>query len=307
MVVYHAINYSAFRPLAFRFLAFLPPSFILITGFLVGQVHASKYDLNSWKPYARLLVRGIKLLVLFIVLNVGLCVVRERNLYQGMFDFAEHSSTIFFSGNGRAGIFEVLLPIAYFLVLAPALLGLRSRLGHSTAICAAAVFLFCIGLETIGNPLKNLDLLSAGIIGMALGSVPIGIIDRLANNWVMVLLLYVLYRLSSHFLGDRYAVQTLGTVISILLLYCCALHLKTRNWLGRQMVTFGRYSLFGYLAQVAILQVIVTISGGMPDRWPGLLIVGAVTTTLLLGLVRALHHLRQQGRVVDTIYKSVFA
>src|ERR1039458_3410046 len=47
MVAYHAINYSAFRPLAFRYLAFLPPSFILITGFLVGQVYAAKYDLRS--------------------------------------------------------------------------------------------------------------------------------------------------------------------------------------------------------------------------------------------------------------------
>jgi fucose 4-O-acetylase-like acetyltransferase len=307
MVIYHAINYSTFQPMAFRLLGFLPPSFILITGFLVGQVYSAKYDLKSWKPYARLLVRGTKLLVLFIVLNLGLCVVRERNLYEGVCDFEERSSSIFFSGNGRAGIFEVLLPIAYFLLLAPALLRLRSCLGSSIILCAGAVFLLCIGLELIGNQLKNLDLLSAGIIGMALGSVPIGVIDRLANNWAMVLLLYVLYRLCSHFLGESYAVQMLGAVVTVLSLYCCALHLRAESWLSKQMVTFGKYSLFCYLAQVAILQLVVTICGGKPDRWPAVLIMGIVTTTLLLGFVRKLHHVRQQGRVVDTIYKAIFA
>src|SRR4051812_8209465 len=61
MVVYHAINYSSFRPLAFQYLAFLPPSFILIAGFVVGQIYTSKYDLNRWSPYGRLLLRGFKL------------------------------------------------------------------------------------------------------------------------------------------------------------------------------------------------------------------------------------------------------
>src|SRR6267378_5642012 len=109
MVIYHAINYSPFRPLAFRFLGFLPPSFILITGFLVGQVYATKYDLTTWRPYLRLAIRGGKLLLLFMGLNLANCVLLEHNIYDGMQEFADRSQTIFLSGNGRAGIFEVLL------------------------------------------------------------------------------------------------------------------------------------------------------------------------------------------------------
>ena len=39
MVIYHSLNYSAHRELAFKYLAFLPPSFILITGFLLSHVY----------------------------------------------------------------------------------------------------------------------------------------------------------------------------------------------------------------------------------------------------------------------------
>src|SRR3954471_1262204 len=80
MVVYHAINYSAFRPLAFRYLAFLPPSFIFVAGFLVGQTYASKYDLSRTAPYRRLIVRGLKILILFTVFNLLLYTYEYRRL-----------------------------------------------------------------------------------------------------------------------------------------------------------------------------------------------------------------------------------
>src|SRR5581483_6481535 len=227
MVIYHAINYSAFRPLAFRFLAFLPPSFIFITGFLVGQVYAAKYDLGTWKPYARLAIRGIKLLLLFTFLNFARCVLLEHSLVGGVDNFSARLNSIYLSGNGRAGIFEVLLPIAYFLLLAPALLWFRSRIRGSTILCATAVFCLCQALEMNGQPLKNVDLLSVGVIGMAFGLVRIQTIDSLATKWFLVLFFYLLYRLCSYFYGETYPVQTFAAAVSVLLLYCCALHMDT--------------------------------------------------------------------------------
>jgi hypothetical protein len=307
MVVYHSINYSAFRPLAYQFLPFLPPSFVMIAGFVVGAVYTARYDLRTSKPYARLVVRALKLFLLFAVLNVGFCILLERSVADGFLEFANRSSMIFLSGNGREGIFEVLLPIAYFLLLVPALLWLRSRAVSAIPFCAVAVSVLCVVLERKGMSSENLTLLSAGIIGMTLGLVPIGAIDRLARKWMWVLLLYLLYHLCSWSLGDTYPVEMFGVAASVLLLYSCALHLDMSAWAGRKLVLFGRYSLLGYLAQIALLQVIVKVAGGRPEQWAGVIVVGTLTTVLLFFAVNLVNTLRRRNRSVDVIYKSVFA
>ena len=38
MVLYHSLDYSTELYLAFKYMSFLPPSFILITGFLMSRI-----------------------------------------------------------------------------------------------------------------------------------------------------------------------------------------------------------------------------------------------------------------------------
>ena len=307
MVVYHSVNYSAFSPIAFKYLAFLPSSFILIAGFLVGQVYATKYDLDTWKPYLRLMTRGIKLLLLFLVLNVATCVLLQRGFADGMREFADRAGAIFLSGNGRNGVFEVLLAIAYFLMLAPGLLWIRSRASAAIALSAGAGLLLCAALDWNGIACENLSRLSAGLLGMALGLIPIAAIDRLVRRWPVILGLYALYRLCSYLWGERYPVQMFGAVISLAVLYGCALHLDCASAFGRQMVLLGKYSLLGYLAQIPLIRIIVGIFGGRPNHWIGVLAVTVTTTVLLFLVVRGVHELRRRNCFADGLYKTVFA
>ena len=307
MVVYHAINYSAFKPLAFQYLPFLPPSFVMIAGFVVGAVYTARYDLRTWNPYARLLVRGVKLLLLFVLMNAGLCILLERSVTFGFLEFANRSGMIFLSGNGREGIFEVLLPIAYFLLLVPALLWLRTLAVSAIPCCAIIVFVLCIALERQGISSKNLTLLSAGIIGMAFGNVPVETTDRFARKWVWTLLFYASYHLCKWIFDDNYPVEMFGAAASVFLLYTCALHLNMSAWAGRQLVMFGRYSLLGYLAQIALIRVMVWGAGGKPQHWGGVIVVGLLTTVLLFLLVHLVNASRRRNRPVDVIYKCVFA
>lgn len=307
MVAYHSINYSAYRPLAFRFLPFLPPSFVLIAGLVVGSIYTARYNLDSWKPYARLMVRGAKLLLLFTLLNVGYCVLAAHSLAGGLLEFADRASLIFVSGNGRAAIFEVLLPISYFLLLVPVLLWLRSKAVWTTPVCGIGICVLCSVLESRGISSENLTLLSAGILGMTLGLVPMETLDRFARKWTWVGLIYLLYQILRWFIGDIYPVEMFGAVASVLLLYAVACYLDMSAWTGRQMVLFGRYSLLGYLAQIALLQVIVKAVGGKPEHWSGVLVVAGLTTILLYFVVRLVNSLRQRNASMDLIYKFVFA
>ena len=306
MVVYHAINYSAFRPLAFRYLAFLPPSFILITGFLVGRVYASKYDLNSSRPYVRLVERGAKLLLIFVLLNLLCFIARERSLLDGLGEFCDRAGMIFGYGNGRNAIFEVLLPIAYFLLLAPVLLWARWRFSSSALGLAGLVFLLCVTLDLQGGSIKNLVLLSAGIIGMGFGVLPMHRMNGLAGRWWPALAAYLVYRLTSYYFGERYPVQMFGATTSVFLLYCCAVHCNLASWAGRQVILLGRYSLLGYLLQILLLQVLVAVGGGKPTHWTGVLVLSASTALLLLLLVRGVQRLRKGNRLADLCYRSIF-
>lgn len=307
MVIYHGINYSAFRPFAFQYLSFVPPSFILIAGFLVGQVYATKYDLKSWKPYLRLAFRGFKLLVLFTILNVINCILLERSFYFGLWLFADRAYTIFISGNGRVGVFEVLLPIAYFLLLAPALLWFRARVPLLIPLFAASVFLLCFILERRGANLDNLILLSYGFIGIAMGLISMAKVNRFAARFVPVLAAYVAYRLASHFNGETYAVQVLASITTLSLLYCCGANLRMDNWSWRHMILLGNYSLFGYLAQIVLLRVIVKLFGGLPQTWGIVCAVILITTVSLYITIRLVDSLRRKARPLDIAYKTIFA
>src|SRR5262245_29135589 len=71
MVVYHSVNYFHHKQTVLQYLHFLPPSFIFIAGFLVSSVYLIKYEAADWRLSQRLFIRGLKLLLVFVLLNVA--------------------------------------------------------------------------------------------------------------------------------------------------------------------------------------------------------------------------------------------
>jgi hypothetical protein len=307
MVVYHAINYSPFRPMAFEYLAFLPPSFILIAGFVVGQIYASRYDLSRWEPYRRLLIRGCKLIALFTLCNLLLYVFEYRafGLQEGVMEFAANSPTIYLIGAGRVAVFEVLLPIGYFLVAAALLVFLSRYSRWSTWAITVAAIAVSVALEKRGLALDHWVLFTAGIIGMGLGSIPMKTINAAASRWWLVLLVYIGYRALSAWLGERYAIQMFGAAATLLLLYAFAVRCNPSRRLNAHFVVLGQYSLFAYLAQIALLQIFVRV-GSPQHAWSvAILILVTLLCTSLSVIVVA--SLRRRSGQVDSMYKIIFA
>lgn len=66
MVLYHWLNYfHGLQGPVYRYLRFLPPSFIFITGFLVSNAYLRKYDIRDPRLPKRLVIRGLKILGVF--------------------------------------------------------------------------------------------------------------------------------------------------------------------------------------------------------------------------------------------------
>ena len=121
------------------------------------------------------------------------------------------------------------------------------------------------------------------------------------------MLLYVAYHLCRRAFDDIYPVEMFGAAASVLLVYTCALHLDMSAWPGRQLVLLGRYSLLGYLVQIALIRAMVWGVGGKPGHWTGVVVIGMLTTGLLFLLVHLVNGLRRRNRPVDICYKYVFA
>lgn len=309
MVVYHSINYSPFRPLAFKYLAFLPPCFILIAGFVVGQIYASKYDLTRWAPYGRLLLRGFKLIVLFTACNLLLhvCESRAFGWSEGLFDFADHAASIYLVGNGRVAVFEVLLPIGYFLLAAPVLVYVSRNSRWYVVGMALLTFALFVWLERHGLAFDHWILFSAGIIGMALGVVPMKYVHALASRSLIVVFVYLLYRCASCRFGERYAVQIFGACATLLLIYAVALKCFSSGWFYQQIVRLGLYSLFAYFAQIVVLQLLIRCFTGKPQHPGSVLVVMFFTLLCTSAAVALVVKLRTHSSVFDVGYKALFA
>src|SRR5579872_410454 len=126
-VLYHSMNYFMKDRGGdlLKYLRFLPPSFIFITGFLVSNVYFKKYETSDSRLYKRLGIRGFKLLFIFTLLNLLASLMLSRNYNGRAFGikvFINNLPATYLTGNGRAAVFEVLLPISYLLILSGGLL-----------------------------------------------------------------------------------------------------------------------------------------------------------------------------------------
>ena len=114
----------------YKYLHFLTPSFIFITGFMISNVYLSKYAVTDPRLSKRLFTRGLKLIAIFLVLNVARTFVVPM---LGTGALAQHPLdprnifAVFVSGNvpivgGKLIAFPILVPISYLLMFSGALI-----------------------------------------------------------------------------------------------------------------------------------------------------------------------------------------
>ena len=309
MVVYHAMGYSGFILESYRYLAFIRPSFVLITGFLLTNSYLQRYDVRDWRLHRRLAWRGLKLVLLYTVLNLALYFAQggiRGSPFLGLEQFTANWWEIYFSPVGKTASFTILLSIGYLLFLAPVFLLLNSWSARSVPLIAACwVVLVCL-LEWRDLSSDHVEMLGAGILGVAFGAMPRERIQGLASRWGVLIPLYLGYRIFTLVYREPYLLRLFGACLSLLILYGLALVLSPQSYLYRQVVLFGRYSLFGYLFQIAVVQVLARIPTGFSEGTTvGLMIVVALgvtwAATVLLDRLRALVHM------IDSSYRMVFA
>ena len=316
MVLYHWINYfiGAQWPYYF-YLRFLTPSFIFITGFMISHVYLSKYDAADPRLSKRLFTRGLKLMAIFLALNaarifivpvLGTGVVVENPLdLRNVF-------TVFVSGNlsvvgGKLVSFSILVPISYLLMISGALV-LPYRFYRRTfhAVCVLLLSSILI-LGLTGAQSQNLEFITIGMLGVLTGFMPIAAINNLVRHPYMLALAYLCYTIAITIWNVPFPLLIVGVYLSLMVIYLVGNsgNESTRIW--REVILLGKYSLFGYISQIAILQI---LSAGFHHVNPGFAVLGIsflAAFVLTITSVEVVDRARARTASIDRFYKAVFA
>jgi hypothetical protein len=257
MVLYHWMNYFVRADGSiYRYLRFLTPSFIFITGFLISTVYLRKYQVASTHIAGRLIVRGVKLLAIVFCLNLGQNVV-HLNGSKTVVGEGTFGEIVMAALTGMAPIaFSVLIPIGYLLILSAALFGLSRYYKNTYHLASIVVVGLALILEVYGIQSGYLQLVGIGMLGISIGYVSIDRIHEVMKDSIALLAAYVGYLAVITFWNDVYLIQIIGVCLSLAIIYRIGLAAAKGSTLGSIVTLLGKYSLFGYIAQILILQLL---------------------------------------------------
>ena len=311
MVVYHVLNYLQFDSLPHDYLGFLPASFIMITGFLVAHVYLLNIGGRSIRSAGpRLATRALKLLLLFTVLNLAAQLLWRTDRYgveMGVQAFLRKWFNVYVTGDARGVAFDVLVPISYTMLLAIPILSIQATKPRFLTLLAIAAFALCAAIGAYGWTINNLNLISAGFVGMWLGTRSGGSAVRVPGSWLLVGILAALYSCIVAFGPDNYSSQIVVTFLALVMLYAIGGLVQSDGWWFRQVCLLGRYSLVSYIVQILYLQGTRSFDSlwqGHPNRVAFTLIASISLLTWMT--VIAFEYGRARVRAVDRLYSIVF-
>jgi peptidoglycan/LPS O-acetylase OafA/YrhL len=316
MVLYHWINYFIGPNWEYyRYLRFLTPSFIFVTGFMVSHIYLSKYKAADPRLPKRLITRGLKLLAIFLLLNLArtyiVPMLGTGVVSQSLLDPA-NLFVVFVSGNvpivgGKLVSFSILLPISYLLILSGVLMLPYRVFRYSFHVVCALLLLSALALEFTGLDSPNLDLVTIGMLGVLAGFLPIDKINGAVRHPFLLALAYAAYVAAIAVWNVPFILQLIGVPLSLMVIYLIGISGDDSGRIWGEFILLGKYSLFGYISQIAILQI---LAAAFRHTEPGigvliLSFLAAFALTILS--VEIVDRLRARVKAMDTLYKLVFA
>ena len=315
MVLYHWLNYF-YGPVDNRYLRFLTPSFIFITGFLISNIYLSKYGVSDPQLPKRLIQRGLKIFGVFVLLNVTrILLVREnfqpqvspvRSSIRSLIDVYILGSGVG-GGQTKAVAFFILLPISYLLILSAVLLVASKFYRYTFYVVCVFFLLGIVALNFAGLQSPNLELVTIGLLGVITGYLPIDKVNAVVRHPYLLTFAYVLYLGAITVWDVIYPLQIIGVYLSLMIIYLLGLKSGEPGRARAVVVLLGKYSLFGYIAQIAVLQLLRQGLNYIDSEVAvlGLSFVLAFALTILS--VELVNRTRAGSTTVDRLYKAVFA
>lgn len=282
---------------------------------MISNVYLSKYRATDSRLPKRLFTRGVKLLAIFIFLNMARTYIAPAIGTGAASENLPDASTIlsiFVSGNSqivgdKLVSFSILVPISYLLMLSAALM-LPYRFFKYTfhAVCAF-FWLSILALGLAGVASANLELVTIGMMGVLVGFTPIGAINDSVRHPYILGLGYLCYTVAITIWGVPFLLQMVGVPLSLMIIYLVGINLNDRGAITSEVILLGKYSLFGYISQIAILQILAASLRRFNFGFAILSASFVAAFALTIISVELLDRLRTKMATIDRLYKAVFA
>lgn len=313
MVLYHWINYFIGPDWPWYFyLRFLTPSFIFVSGFIISNVYLKNYAKVDAALVRRLLTRGMKLLGLFVVLNVirtallpktsGSLVGPDMNFLQEVFVTGNVSTA-----TGKLVAFYILIPISYLLILSATLLLPGRSFKYAFHFACSGLLLAIAVLGMYGIRSYNLEFVAIGLLGTLIGFFPIAKINTSISHPIGLAVAYSCYLIAITLWNVPFVLLVPGTALSVMVIYFVGVKVDIAVRAIKHAVLLGKYSLWGYIAQIAILQILRVALRPVRSE----LIVLGLSFVSAFGLtsitVELADKARQGSSRFDKVYRFVFA
>jgi peptidoglycan/LPS O-acetylase OafA/YrhL len=316
MVLYHWLNYF-YSPEGeiYKYLRFLTPSFIFITGFLISHVHFSKYGIGNSQLPKRLFLRGLKLLGVFVLLNLLISLLfPDSSVRTILFErsWLANLEAIFLSGNvyvdriGKTAAFTILVPISYLLMVSAFLLFGCKFFKYIFHVVCGLLLLCTLLLDLHGFHSANLELLAIGLLGVVFGYASAADIAKFASHPYAIAFAYCAYLGAITIWDVPFHLRVVGVCLTVMLIYIVGAKSGEPGWLRRHVLVLGKYSLLGYISQIAILQLLHRALGPIDDGAAVLVVSFVAGFALTMISVEVVDRTRPKSSALDWLYRAIF-
>ncbi len=288
MIVFHSWLHLYEEKIPEAYFHFVPTGFVLFAGILIGKV------LSGRKTSFQIYTRGLKLFIIFLLLNVPFWIVGKISLYR--------IAVSFIQGNPTFSSFEILLPIALTIISAPFFLKLRPP----------SLF-FLIGLLGLGM----LDLFQyfpytvkffiIGVMGIFFGrSDLLNYFLRAEKDKLRICISFFLSAILVLSLPSLPLSWSLQMILTLSLFLWVPYVLEKIPGMRSMLMNFGKYSLILYIFHVVLIQSLKHFPLFV-TRSPLILFSEIIGVTLICVLVvSVLEAGRKKSPSVEKAYRIFF-
>ncbi len=290
MIVFHVLLHLYQGSVRAAFLAFIPAGFLLFSGVLVSNV------LQERKTTFQIVVRGTKLLVLFLLCNLILWL-------HSPFPLKEMAMSLIYA-NPQTMSFEILVPIAWTVILSPVFLRLHPRF---TSISALSGLLMLDLTQTFPFTLKFFII---GVLGIGIGKQRIlrflSTDDRMSDRNAIIVALFsaILYMLLGMWNHSSWVLQTFFVVVAFSSL---PTFIVRSHRLASALSLLGRHSLFLYVFHVMLIASLSRLFHVSTHSMLAIVVIALAVTAVCLLVAWVVSALTNRFTSLRTLYRFVFA
>jgi len=315
MVLFHvgtfSIASSHLKHLAIGVLLnFVSGSWVFLAGYVIGFHYGPRYGAGKADVALRLVSRGLKILLLFFVINTLILYVGlSKSLWSLSF---KHVATVLLVGGGDLSSFEILVGIGLLLIISPMLLEVFLRFKLLSLAC---LFAFAVPGSFGVEYSPNIWMLICGACGIWIGLAFKGRTDLAVyrKRWGVIVLVILLAGLISHFWLFYFGatrkdilIYLLGVVtVNGFILIFLSRYIMMIKMISNYMQLLGRYSLISYLWQMNIIWCLIYLSLYLkitPEYFRDVMVV----LVLLIGSILVVDYTRRKLSWFDSLYRFIF-